>query len=208
MARPDDAHAAERATDTTDKSIDVRQTDGDAGGEISGRKADGKGRRWAVVIGIAGYKNEPLRYADKDARLVAEILVAQAGYEARHVYLLTDGREDFEEIPTRENILAALKRVADLTRDDDTLMVFFSGHGKSEDGKGYLVSIDGKLVAIADIRKTLQSAKADRKLLVLDACHSGTTKDAADAGATAKDLAEAVLPSAQTFLTLASCRAE
>ena len=81
----------------------------------------------AVVIGVANYRNiSPLPDAVRnDARDVAAVLTSNAycGYEPRNVHLLLD------DDATLAGMRTALDSVADASGPDDTVVVFFSGHG-------------------------------------------------------------------------------
>ena len=136
----------------------------------------------AVVIGVANYRNAPpLPDAVlNDARDVAGVLKSKAhcGYDASNVHLLLDGDA------TLESIRATLASVAGVSRPDDTVVIFFSGHGAQ---LGDLVDPESALVPVdCDARKlrtttlsetelsaALQRFVARRLLVVIDACHSG-----------------------------------
>lgn len=172
-----------------------------------------EGRSFALVIGINGYTNfAPLRFCAQDATELAKTLTANCGYQPGNVFLMVDGERSFKDQPTRANILATVRRVALLCDKKDTLFVFFSGHGTSHGDKGYLVPIDAaddtpdSLVSLSDLRGIMHESKAAWRVLILDACHSGTEKDSSG---TAMDAAfESSLKSeGEGILTLASCKA-
>ena len=81
----------------------------------------------AVVIGVANYRHgSPLPGAVlNDAQDIAAVLKAHeyCGYDERNVQLLLDGDA------TLERIRAALASVAGASGPDDTVVIFFSGHG-------------------------------------------------------------------------------
>lgn len=170
-----------------------------------------EGRNWALVIGINDYAHAPLRYGVKDATLLAETLRNQCGYAEERVHLMADGLEDLKDVPTRTNILDKVRLIADLPRKQDTLLVYFSGHGVSIDDRGYLVPIDaqqmqsGQLVSIAELRQILRVSKAARRVMILDACHSGGEKSGAESVMT-KSFENAIKADSEGIVTLASCR--
>lgn len=170
-------------------------------------------RHWALVIGINDYAAQPrLKYCVKDASTLADALRNSCGYSAERVYLMVDGLKDFKDIPTRENLLQTARVISDLASEGDTLLLYFSGHGVSVEDKGYLVPIDARkpsaeqLVSIAEIRDILRKSKAARRVMILDACHSGTEKDVGDA-AMPKNFEDSLKADAEGVITLASCRA-
>ncbi len=115
-----------------------------------------------------------------DARAVAQVLGDPrfCGYPAAQVALLHD------QGATSPGILAALDQLASRTALDDTVVLFYCGHGDfGDDGDYYLTShetriADKKVVAGTGLsQKTLlaklRAIRARRMLLIFNACHSG-----------------------------------
>lgn len=136
----------------------------------------------AVVIGVANYRNlEPLPGAVlNDARDVASILKSQAycGYESRNIHLLLDGDATLERIRT------AMASVAEVSGSDDTVVIYFSGHGARlgdpADPESALLPVecDGQSLGTtslseAEFSSALRRLAAQRLLVLIDACHSG-----------------------------------
>ena len=139
--------------------------------------AFGEGERFAVVIGIDDYETlGELSTCRNDARAVAQALVVAAGYRAGRVVLLTDDTSGAPDHPTLATVRRRIKQIAQLAREGDTVFVYFSGHGITRNGQGFLVPVDGdpeNAVPLAWVRKTLDGSRAKHKLLVLDVCHAG-----------------------------------
>ena len=136
------------------------------------------GERWALLIGIDDYQAlGKLKYCAADAEALGRVLVARSGYKPSHVVTLTDQTEEAGDRPTFLNIRRRITLISKLAAEDDTILVFFSGHGVTVDGKGYLVPQDGdtqNALALDWVRSTLEGSKARNRLLILDACHSGS----------------------------------
>jgi hypothetical protein len=146
--------------------------------------------RWAVVIGVGRYEHPgvtPLRYAVPDAQAVHDVLTTVGGFTRDHVLLLTD---QTERKPTLRNIRWALGTfLARSARKDDTVLIFFAGHGAPEvDQRGlerdglakYLVPIDAdpddlfsSALAMDDIQTIFGRIEAERVVMFLDSCYSG-----------------------------------
>ena len=136
----------------------------------------------AVVIGVANYTNAS-RLPEavlNDARDVAAVLKSSAycGYEPRNVHLLLDGDATLERIRT------ALASVAKTSGPDDTVVIFFSGHGArlGDPADPYSallpVECDGQTLDTtslqeAEFSSALRRISAQRLLVLIDACHSG-----------------------------------
>lgn len=143
--------------------------------------------KWALVIGISEFKDPKvpkLQYAAKDARDFFNFLVTRGNFQQNHVRLLTN------EKATKRRILTELgthflNRVAE---PDDLVVIFFSTHGSPREGdprgNNYIVAYDTAInelfatgIEMQSIVRTLKERiDCKRILLVLDACHSGSTK--------------------------------
>jgi formylglycine-generating enzyme required for sulfatase activity len=148
-------------------------------GAVALQQQSGKpGQRWALLIGINGYQAlGELPYCVDDARLLKRVLIRRAGYEETHVALLTDEAERTADRPTLASIRRRVAQIADTAEAGDTILVFFSGHGITRGGEAYLVPVDGdrlNAVPLSWVKNKLEDSKAACKMLILDACHSGS----------------------------------
>jgi hypothetical protein len=96
--------------------------------------------QYALLIGIKGYihyeKEYKLRYSDKDAIKVAELLGSNspgASVPAANIKLVLN------DTATRENILEAVKWIGKCATVNDIVYIYFSGHGESVNGLSYLM---------------------------------------------------------------------
>jgi len=136
------------------------------------------GERMAVVIGIDDYQAlGRLTTCRNDAEEIARTLVESAGYAPNRVILLTDDAKKPQNRPTLATMERRIQQVAMLAGPADSILVYFSGHGVTRDGQGYLVPMDGderRAVALSWVKDTLSQSKAHSKILILDACHAGS----------------------------------
>ncbi|MCG7324652.1 caspase family protein [Achromobacter sp. ACRQX] len=135
----------------------------------------------ALIIGVANYEavgSLPAAVLN-DALDTAETLKSSVycGYPEANVTVLADGAA------TLENIRKALADLAALATTDDTVAIFFSGHG-TRIGSGAtatsaLVPYDCKPTDVAgttlgevELSAAIAVIKAPRVVLVVDACHA------------------------------------
>lgn len=166
--------------------------------------------RWAVLIGINGYHESlgPLKYSVNDCRRLAEVLTTgDDAFPADHVLVLADD-EPAERRPTYANIHSWLASWLAQPDEDDTVLIFFAGHGRYEDGKCYLVPGDATLqtihvtgIPVPYIQELLNRCKARQKVLILDACHSGAGRDVSTMAEPMMD----TLSAGKGIYTLTSC---
>ena len=130
-----------------------------------------QGRRIALVIGNAGYKNVgALLNPEHDAAAIAASLRA-IGFTT--VMLVDDA--------TREKMVSALRVFANEAANADWAVVYYSGHGMEVLGTNYLIPIDAKLatdrdaqteaVPLDQVMASVEGAKR-LKLVLLDACRN------------------------------------
>ncbi len=135
------------------------------------------GKRWGVVIGINNYQHvSPLKYAVNDARAVGSKL-KNLGFD--EVISLEN------EEATKSGIEGALNGLANDVGLNDTVVVFFAGHGNTlemPNGSrlGYWVPVDGDVeqviatgISMETIRLLSQVIPAKYLLYLIDACYSG-----------------------------------
>ncbi len=126
---------------------------------------------WAVVVGAAQYSHMPaLRYTDDDAYQVYAFLKSPEGgaLPDQQVKLLID------EDATKKNILNAMRTVFLRADQNDVILFYFSGHGLQ--GSFLPVDFDGynNQLKHTEIKGLLEQSLAKHKLVLADACHSGS----------------------------------
>ncbi len=138
------------------------------------------GNQWLFVIGIDTYIEWPrLSNAVNDARAVKDILLKRYYFDKYHVIEL------YDEDATRRNILAKLRYLSRRVGPDDSVVVFYSGHGVtgSERREGSWVPVEGSMndrttlitnQEISDYLK-IDAIKAKHVLLIADSCFSGSS---------------------------------
>lgn len=133
-------------------------------------------RKVAIVIGINQYGDKRIPQLDTavpDADAVARQLETSMGYETR---VLRNA--------TKSDIVAALQNVARELDPNDSLVVYYAGHGYMRavpkgPAQGYWIPSDGSVsspanwMSNADVSKLLANIPAKQVMLVSDSCYSG-----------------------------------
>jgi hypothetical protein len=173
-------------------------------------------QNWAIVIGINRGGSTPSRYCVKDALALAKTLRERCGYASTSLFVMTDGPGSRNR-PSRNNILETARQWAERAGECDTLIFYFSGQGVGIEDKGYLVPADAdlsggppqpdRLIALADLRKVLQSSKTSRRVMVLDVCRVGQEKDGTPRIMSAA-LEQALKTDCQGMATLVGCQSD
>jgi hypothetical protein len=126
---------------------------------------------WAVVAGVANYQSMPsLHYTDDDAYQFYAFLKSPEGgaLPDSQIRILVDDNA------TRDNLLDAMKSTFLQADENDVVLFYFSGHGI--EGAFVPVDFDGYSHRLehAEIRHILEQSHARQKIVLGDACHSGT----------------------------------
>jgi len=126
----------------------------------------------ALVIGNNDYRKiQHLRTAEGDARAVADVLKRDYGFRVK---LLTNA--------TRADVIGGLAEMRARLKPDDSLLVFFAGHGVLDDvaQQGYWLPVDAEegnptnWISTNDITTMLRVIRAKHIMVVADSCYSGT----------------------------------
>jgi len=154
----------------------VKKPAGEPSGLPAGDYRQGYSSSYALVVGIDKYRLWPhLEYAVKDAREVAALLETK-GFQT---YVLTN------ENATRINILRKLDTIENSADVNSRVVVYFAGHGQTEDlpgggERGYIVPVDGAaynwkgtMLAMNRLNQRIRQIKAKHIFLAFDACYSG-----------------------------------
>jgi hypothetical protein len=178
----------------------------------------------ALLIGVGSYQyvphlNVPVTAAD--ARAMAEVLhnPSLCGYPPEHVTLLHDASA------TRDSILTALDQLAGRVQPDDTVLLFYCGHGDyGDDGTYYLTTNDTRVtnnkvssrsgVSQQELLGKLKAVRAKRAVLIFNACHSGevsptlSTDDALAGSPLPNTTSAALLATGEGRIIITACREE
>ncbi len=132
---------------------------------------------YMAVISVSSYDNTSrnLRYAVKDGRDLVSLYARKAGaFKEVHIDTL------FNERATKENILALKNRLMH-TSVDDQVVLYVSGHGLLDDNLDFYfgthdINFDdpaSRGMKYDELENLLDGIPARKKLLMMDACHSG-----------------------------------
>jgi WD40 repeat protein len=133
------------------------------------------------ISGVGSYKD--LEFAAKDANDLANAIEETTGklFDERNIFRLTGKNH---QPPTKEEIHATLDSIGKTALANDVLFIFFAGHGdikKSEQGNEmiFITEHSDASFSIADLIEWCkpQNIKAQKRVFVFDACHSGQAVD-------------------------------
>ena len=128
---------------------------------------------WAVAVGIAAYENNSvptLRYPDNDAFSIYAFWKSPLGgsLDDDHSEVLVD------DGATKAQIVRSMRATFEKAHEQDLAIFFFSGHGLK--GSFLPTDYDGDDIRLYhnEVSKILSECHAKHKLVIADACHSGS----------------------------------
>jgi hypothetical protein len=128
---------------------------------------------WAVAVGVAQYENQTiptLKYPDNDAYSIYSFWKSPQGgaLDDDHSEILVD------DAATKGMVTTTLRNTFSKAKENDLAIFFFSGHGLK--GSFLTTDYDGDGIKLyhSEINKILSESPAKTKLVIADACHSGS----------------------------------
>ena len=132
-----------------------------------------------LIIGVSEYKDDkinPLPFVEKDISLFKKTIVNHLNIEESDISTIGENPNDC----TWNNILNKVKAYATGTEENDTVLVYYSGHGTSFESNGYLICYDTQTdfiertaIKISELSTRLNVIPAKNKIIFVDSCHSG-----------------------------------
>lgn len=135
--------------------------------------------RRALLIGVNSYQDPnfvALKYCENDIHKLSEVLGA-AQYEITKVH---DKATEERYRPTRNAVESIIKNICEAVSPEELILIHFSGHGKTINGRPMLVlkdsynnTLETTGLSVDWILEQFRKSKAQQKILLLDACHVG-----------------------------------
>ncbi len=150
-------------------------------------KLNAASKLYVIAVGINKYKNTKynLNYAYVDASSFVNKIKKVSNKIFSDIVI----ESVYNENATRNGIAKAFDRVQKLSSPNDVCIFYYAGHGvinsEVKDAEYYLVPTDvttlygdedllkAKAVSTTQLKKWLTGIKAQKQLILLDACHSG-----------------------------------
>lgn len=136
-----------------------------------------EGKNYLYVIAIDAYEHCPTLYnCLRDAKELIEVLTTQYDFEKANMRTL------FNEQATEGNIFKGFRELAQTVKEEDNVIIYFSGHGEYDKvfDEGYWIPVNGKLGAHEDfipnskIKTILGAINSKHTFLIADSCFSGS----------------------------------
>ncbi len=134
-----------------------------------------------LAVGINAYKNPALNlnYAEPDARSIAGFFRT----DVNDLFKETDVSDIYNERATKQSILAGFAKLQS-TNPQDAVVIYLAGHGENISDKWYFVpheltyperesELTSKAISSDELKEAINRIRAQKVLVLIDACKSG-----------------------------------
>lgn len=138
---------------------------------------EAKGNLYIISIGINDYQGKvfDLKYPTKDAKDIADAIKTKSTKNYQEVLAVMIENRD------SEGVKRTLTEIKSKLNVHDDIILFFAGHGVLDESYDYYLACSDMIFAqpkakglpYAYIERYLADIPCNRKLLIMDACHSG-----------------------------------
>jgi len=133
---------------------------------------DNESQCWAVIIGISEYQNRDISTIPGCAGEARDIY-----QEFSPVWGEDNVRLLLDEDATKTGIKMAIRWLAETATIDDTVLIYFTGHGYENYLLAYDALYEHTYIAESDLSSWLYPIKARNIAIVLSTCHAGSFRD-------------------------------
>lgn len=145
-----------------------------ATGALEGDTLRPTGINHLLVMAIDEYAHCPkLSNCVDDARDLIEVLTHKYRFDPANITTY------FNEAATEKNITEILRNLRDKVKEEDSLVIYFSGHGEIDDDIGFWVPVEANVgeyhqfIHTDIIRRYLDKINSFHTFMIVDACFSG-----------------------------------
>ena len=135
-----------------------------------------RGKYYALLIGNSNYEKyaqwASLNSPKNDVMAISKILKNK--YKFEKVITAID--------VTKKEIEEKLNELAEITTDNDYVLIYYSGHGEKKSNSTYWIPIDGpkkwkygSWVSISEVGNFIENIQAHHLVLMVDSCYTGSS---------------------------------
>jgi uncharacterized caspase-like protein len=148
--------------------------------------ATDEAKLWLLLVGVDNYNDDrlsTLHYCASDCQGVSEALLDTTQiFSQKEIHLYHDASACK---PNIAKVRSSLQRISAIAKPQDTVLLYFSGHGvlESKSQQPVLCLSDTQTddllatgLSMSELLECLGNCRASQQLVWLDACHSGAMK--------------------------------
>ncbi|MCG8701778.1 MAG: caspase family protein, partial [Bacteroidales bacterium] len=140
---------------------------------------------YVVSVGINKYENPSLNlnYAKPDAQAISSLIDKKGNQLFKEVKTF----EFYDTKATKENIFNALDDISNEMQPEDVFIFYYAGHGSMINNYFYFITTEStglyqedklqSAIHVTELQNRLKKLPALKQVVIMDACHSGTSVD-------------------------------
>lgn len=129
--------------------------------------------RYAIIIGINDYSQNPLSYCVNDAIEFKEVLINNCRFDENNIFMITSDTKTSEKDITGK-YLEALREIKErFISKEDSILFYFAGHGSCKNNKS-VVWLQESSYPIENIFNDISSLNPKVQMYIIDSCQSGS----------------------------------
>lgn len=129
--------------------------------------------RYAVIIGIDDYQNNPLSFCVNDAESIEETLLKNCLFKKENIFKIVSSEKNSEKDITGK-YLNSLRTIKYKFKEKiDSIFFYFAGHGYCENNKS-LICLQESSYPIEDIFEDISKLNPKIQMYMIDSCQSGS----------------------------------
>lgn len=141
------------------------------------------GKYHLLCIGIDAYQHvRQLNNAQRDAQTLQDLLLANYQFEPANLTSLSN------EQASKHNIYQVLEDLSRKVAENDSLLIYFAGHGQYHEGwnQGFWIPVEGRAdaydtnIPFSFLKSQIEAINSFHTLLIADACHAGAMFETRD----------------------------
>jgi hypothetical protein len=124
---------------------------------------------------------------------------------------MTDNSKELDK-PIRSNIINNMVSLSKTAQPTDTILFFYAGHGLEINTDGFILPSDFRQetgakggISFKEIKEEFINSKARFKVLLFDACHSGSVRGRDESGIMTEGFFRSLFPAPKGFAVVSSC---
>lgn len=132
-----------------------------------------KEKRYAIVIGVNDYDNNPLNYCVNDALEIKKTLINNCNFKENNVYVITSSEGSSTKDITGK-YLESLREIQEVFRsEEDSILFYFAGHGSCKNNKS-VIWLQDSSYPIENIFNDILALRPKVQTYIIDSCQSGS----------------------------------
>lgn len=129
--------------------------------------------RYAIIIGVNDYKDNPLNFCVNDAIEVKKALINSCKFDEKNIFMITSDDTNSNKDITGKYLEAIRNIKVDFRANEDSILFYFAGHGSCNNNKS-VVWLQESPYPIEEVFNDICLLNPKVQTYIIDSCASGS----------------------------------